>query len=300
MTPTNTPLPTNTSIPTNTPTLTPVPAILIAPNNAQSAAPGAVLTYKHAITNKTGKRDRFNITVVSTQGWTVKLYKANGTTALTDGNGDGILDTGRIGNNTTVTIVVRITVPATAAGETIDVATVTAAAVRNAAITATATNTTTVADSGLLGASIDDAVIGPAAGLSYSTTNQIASGNVLLTVSEGRPATETGWRVTIMSDAFTYSGVQDNDDIPAANLTMVSVGSPALVSGQAVSQTGGPLAVTTSQGSTLESPRSVLTASTGYGKGVYTQVLRLSLAVPSMSRPGDYAATLTVTISSSP
>lgn len=86
----------------------------ISPNHSQRAVPGATITYLHTVTNKGRGTDAKNITATSSHRWTIELLDADGATTLTDHNGDGIPDTGRLAPGQKTRIVVRVTVPTTA------------------------------------------------------------------------------------------------------------------------------------------------------------------------------------------
>ena len=87
-------------------------AILIYPNSTRIAVPGAVVSFKHTVTNLNAYRtDVVDITTVGPAGWTIKLFKADGITPLPDTDNDGIPDTGNLSAPGSTDLVVQVTVP---------------------------------------------------------------------------------------------------------------------------------------------------------------------------------------------
>ncbi|MCP3851714.1 MAG: hypothetical protein GY694_15980, partial [Gammaproteobacteria bacterium] len=85
------------------------------------------VVYTKTVNNTSiGRTDSYELTVNSTQGWTVKLYNATGTTLIaTDSNGDGTWDSGTVntGNvlaGNSIGYQVHIVVPGGTAGGTVD------------------------------------------------------------------------------------------------------------------------------------------------------------------------------------
>lgn len=133
----------------------------------------------------------------------------------------------------------------------------------------------------------------------YSHEARTTSGTSTLTASAD-DSSLTGWNVTVESSALAYSGDFAGAAIPAANLSITSVGAPVMTSGQAVSPVGGPRVPLVSPVGTLDTPRKLLQADAGYGVGSYTQDVGLELVVPGTSAAGTYTASLTTTISAGP
>lgn len=109
-----------------------------------------------------------------------------------------------------------------------------------------------------------------------------------------------GWHVTEQASALAYSGPNNGTAIPAANLAIMSVETPAAASGQPVDPVNGPMVPALNPTGPLDSPRMVLHANSGYGAGTYTQGITLSLTIPADTRAGTYTSTITTTISSGP
>jgi hypothetical protein len=133
--------------------------------------------------------------------------------------------------------------------------------------------------------------------IEYSNDDQTSAGQITLVVADTR-GTGAGWSVTVSTSTFAYSGVAPNQvDIPAANLSLTSAGSPVYVTGQPIG-TGGP--VGTSASGPLDVTRTLIVASPGWGSGSYTQPLDVELTIPGGSAAGTYTAELTITTSAAP
>ena len=132
--------------------------------------------------------------------------------------------------------------------------------------------------------------------LSYSNTEQLSSGSMTLTADDST-GTGAGWNVTIQSTDFVYSGAYAGTNIPAANVAIVEPGAPVLVAGEAISAAYGPFA---GQGGALDTPRKILFANEGGGKGTYSQTLPVILTIPGGSLAGSYTSSFTVTMAAGP
>ena len=132
--------------------------------------------------------------------------------------------------------------------------------------------------------------------LSYSNAEQLSSGTMSLTADDNT-GTGAGWNVTIQSTDFAYSGPYAGTSIPAANVSIVEPGAPVLVAGESPTVENGPFA---GLGGSLDSPRKVLYANEGGGKGTYDQTLPIVLTIPAGSLVGSYTSSFTVTMSAGP
>ena len=98
----------------------PVFSAVVVGNSANSVNPGATVTYAIKVSNQ-GARDRFNLTSGGSGTWAY-YFDTNGNlsynsccdVAVTDTNSDGVLDTGMMEPNTSVTILAVQTIPSTA------------------------------------------------------------------------------------------------------------------------------------------------------------------------------------------
>ncbi len=132
--------------------------------------------------------------------------------------------------------------------------------------------------------------------LSYSNDEQISTGSMTLTADDNT-GTGAGWNVTVQSTDFAYQGQYAGIDIPSANVSIVDPADPVLVSGQAITTQLGPFS---GQGGSLETPRKIVFAIEGGGKGTYTQTLPVLLTIPGGSLVGTYTSTFMVTMSAGP
>lgn len=87
---------------------------------AGPAAPGSTVSFTNVVTNNGNGSDTFNVTFAATNsfpsGTTFQLYKSDGTTPLVDTNGDGVVDTGPLAAGATYNVIVKATLPPSAAG----------------------------------------------------------------------------------------------------------------------------------------------------------------------------------------
>jgi hypothetical protein len=132
--------------------------------------------------------------------------------------------------------------------------------------------------------------------LSYSNAEQLSSGTMTLTADDST-GTGAGWNVTIQASDFAYQGSYSGVDIPAANVSIVDPGDPTLVTGEAITAETGPYA---GLGGSLDTPRKVLYAVAGGGKGTYSQELPVVLTIPAGSLAGSYTSSFTVTMTAGP
>jgi uncharacterized repeat protein (TIGR01451 family) len=160
-----------------------VASIGLSAGSAKNAAPGAQVTYAHSITNNGNGSDTFALASSNTGA-----YAMTGVVFYADANGDGIADnatpittTGTLAPGAVFRVVAVATLPAGATNGSTNNLVVTATSGFNGAITASATDTTTV----LTGASIDITAnssgpaapgAGPGVEASAVTTNTTAAG----------------------------------------------------------------------------------------------------------------------------
>jgi uncharacterized repeat protein (TIGR01451 family) len=133
--------------------------VLVNPDHSATATHQDTVTYAHTVTNNGNTADTIDMTAVSSNGWTVALYRdvntnglydAGTDTLLADTDGDSAVDTGALAPDTTLDILVRITVPAGAGvppaslDGTVDTLTVTGTSSVDTLVTESAVDTTTV------------------------------------------------------------------------------------------------------------------------------------------------------------
>jgi hypothetical protein len=147
---------------------------------------------------------------------------------------------------------------------------------------------------GSLSASIANLTL---ASVTYQNAAHDVTGTMILTADDQRDL-GLGWKVTIQTSAFAYTGANGGTAFPAANLALTSAAAPATVAGQVagVAAATGPQVPPTFVAGTLDTPRTTLWATAAYGKGTYTQALDITLTIPAMSNVGTYTGTLTTTI----
>ena len=130
---------------TVTTTVSQVAAVTVAPDNSSNADPGDVVYYAHTVRNDGNAADTFDLTTGSTQGWSVTIYADAGTIGVYDVGVDlPITDTGSLGADASIPILVAVTVPGNAGNGVVDVTTVTATSQFNGAVSDSATDTTTI------------------------------------------------------------------------------------------------------------------------------------------------------------
>jgi len=100
-------------------TVTKQAAVAITSNTVASAVLGASFTFGNTVTNNGNTTDTFNISLAAGSpafpaGTTFQLYKSDGVTPLIDTNGDTLPDTGPLAAGASYTVVVKVTLPATA------------------------------------------------------------------------------------------------------------------------------------------------------------------------------------------
>jgi len=120
---------------------------------ASSADPGDLVCYAHVVTNTGNGSDTIDLTTSSTQSWTGTLYHDLGVvgtyepgtdTPLADTGGGAAVDTGALGADGAIDMILCVQVPAGTPNGTSDQTTITGTSVFDAGETDSATDTTTV------------------------------------------------------------------------------------------------------------------------------------------------------------
>jgi len=104
---------------------------------------GATETFQMPIRN-TGDLGADTYDLATSSSWPASLYRADGTTPLTDTDGDGAVDTGSVAQGSTVTITVKVQTPAMANVGSNNTATIIVRSSRNTAVQKTVTLQTAV------------------------------------------------------------------------------------------------------------------------------------------------------------
>ncbi|TLZ78308.1 MAG: hypothetical protein E6K11_08860, partial [Methanobacteriota archaeon] len=121
-------------------TTVPPPGVAVGPRSYFTPVPPATVNASMTVRNKGGLGDTIDMTATSDQGWTVRLYKANGVDRLTDTDGDGTPDVGLVPGLQSVGIVVQVDVPAGTLNDTI----------QRTSVTGTSSINTTVSGTGVI------------------------------------------------------------------------------------------------------------------------------------------------------
>jgi len=208
-----------TSLPAVT-TVLQVAGALVDPDNAQTLTPGVTYYYSHTVTNTGNFDDTINLTAASSQTWAVQIYHDNGVVGtyepgidvlLTDSaaDADAIPDSGLLINDTSMNILVAVSVPPGTPNSTVDVTTVTGVSSFNAAGTDIARDTTTIsAPTVVVTKSVDQPTAVPGATLTYTitVTNTGASAANANVLTDQIPA-----NTTYVANSITLDGVAQGD-----------------------------------------------------------------------------------------
>lgn len=227
-------------------TVSQVAGVTVDPDGASNADPGDVVYYAHVVTNGGNGPDTIDLTVSSSQGWSVTIYRDvnnNGTyeagtdVVLTDSDGDLVPDSGVLAADGFMRILVAVTVPAGTANGTVDSTTVTGTSSFNTAVSDLATDTTTV-DAPSLSVVKSVAPVGdqpPGTVLTYTiviTNNGSGAANAVV-LRDPVPANTTYVSGSIVQDAVskTDAADADNADHDATNPGEVTVNVGSLAAG---------------------------------------------------------------------
>jgi len=121
-----------------------VASVTVAPDRSSSATPGDTIYYAHDVTNNGNGSDTFDLTAVSSNGWSTVIYADNDASGTFSAGDTVITDTGSMAANGVQMIIVEVTVPAGTASGTSDTLTVTATSQFNSGVQDSATDTTTI------------------------------------------------------------------------------------------------------------------------------------------------------------
>lgn len=114
---------------------TTVGSLTIIPDNSGSMTTNTAISYSHTVTNNTGSTLTVDLTSTSSQGWSTTIYDESGTTTIT---------TVSIGPNSSLNIVVKVSIPSTATVGLVDVTKVQVQAEENSNYLDEAQDVTTV------------------------------------------------------------------------------------------------------------------------------------------------------------
>ena len=127
---------------TTDPPLPVSPPPLVVYDQTETVMPGDTVEYPHRITNR-GLKDNFDLTAVSSNSWTTRIYKDSNNNGKVDAGEPLIDETGELGRNQMFNIVVQLDVPMGTDGMT-DTMIVTASSQNEWAVQGSATDITIV------------------------------------------------------------------------------------------------------------------------------------------------------------
>ena len=174
-----------------------------------SAAQGSTVTFNNILTNTSNAADSFDIAVGTgfPAGTAYTLYKSDGVTPLVDTNGNSTPDTGLVAAGATYTVVLKVTLPASATGGPYSVAK-TATSKFDPTKTAVATDTLTVIAANTVDLTNNVALPTTAA------NGAGATGATIITTNSTNPGTTT--RFTLFANNTSATG--DTYNISATGL----------------------------------------------------------------------------------
>jgi hypothetical protein len=143
------------------------------------------------------------------------------------------------------------------------------------------------------GGAYSAAVTGPSLA-EVATSHDAADNSAGTTLAvDDLTGTGAGWHVTEQVSDFAYTGANNGTDIPAAAFS-VTAGTAS--STNDASMTG----VSVGAGGSLDTAKTVLSATAGNGVGAYSLANTATLTVPADARVGTYTATLTTSVVAGP
>ena len=174
-----------------------------------SATQGSTVTFNNILTNTSNAADSFDIAVGTgfPAGTAYTLYKSDGVTPLVDTNGNSTPDTGLVAAGATYTVVLKVTLPASATGGPYSVAK-TATSKFDPTKTAVATDTLTVIAANTVDLTNNVALPTTAA------NGAGATGATIITTNSTNPGTTT--RFTLFANNTSATG--DTYNISATGL----------------------------------------------------------------------------------
>jgi hypothetical protein len=192
--------------------------VLISPDNTAGSNANNSLLYNHTIKNLGNFNDTFDITTSSSKNFTVQLLWPNGT-ALTDTDGDSVVDIGKLSPSQSQNITVNITIPAGTATGTKDITRITATSSLNTNISSTSYDTTFVG-----GLTITPAYFGRIANNTIFIYNHTVRNNLnLSTVIDLGASSDQGWTNSLLWPNGT--ALTDTDSNGKIDVGNVSAGS---------------------------------------------------------------------------
>lgn len=177
--------------------------VTVTPDNTGTSIPGVVKCYTHSVNNTSSFTDSYNLSAVSSQGYSVVVRNSCG--------GSAIGATPQINPGSSYAIAVEITIPGGASPGTVDVTTVTAASVLDPFhATSSARDTTAIGNLAITPASQSKTAC---LGGVYCTVDyaQTITNQLLTDTIDIRAISIQGWKVEYL-DGATVFAVDNNGD----------------------------------------------------------------------------------------
>ena len=203
--------------------------VLLHPERfARSGAPASVVSYTLDVTNgATSATDTFDVSVQSGDlGWPVSLFASDGTSPLTDTDGDGVEDTGPVATGESTSVIVKITVPGSAVAADRETSAVTLRSTIDRLVARTANLLTDVPRTGVLIGPNKHVAVGPG-GTATAEVRATNTGGLVDTI-EITAVSEHGWSLALVfSDGTTplqdTDGDGTSDTGPLAGLASIPI-----------------------------------------------------------------------------
>jgi hypothetical protein len=127
----------------------------------------------------------------------------------------------------------------------------------------------------------------------FSQTAQTSKGTLNVKIEDSR-GTNGGWNVTLQAGEFSPGSGLTAPAISSKGFVFVNGGGVTASAGKTDNiQTGG-------QNAPLDTAKRVVYAPQGFGTGIFTQSLNVSLDIPAGQLVGEYQSDITVNITSGP
>ncbi|HEV8289766.1 MAG TPA: hypothetical protein VGQ00_02315 [Candidatus Norongarragalinales archaeon] len=217
-----------------------ITAVSIVPNNTGGGRNGTTVQFNHTVTNLGTSNDTVNIYLNSSQNFTLRANYSNGT-ALSDTNGDTVMDVGRLQPDANANITVYVTIPVNAASGTSDNVTVNATSSVNSSVSSAALDSLTVGDINIVPSRAGSIINNTVLSFNHTITN-LQSFSDVINVN----ATSTqGWNLTLVFANGTALTDSNNDStIDVGNLSAsasinitLKIAVPAVAAGTTDTQT---------------------------------------------------------------
>jgi hypothetical protein len=182
-------------------------SLLFRPDNSKSAKNGTSVYYIHEMMNCGLSADTYDLTNLSTEGWSLTYYYPN-SSLITDTNSNSNPDV-QLGTGNYTPIIVKIDVPAATSFGTVDSTYITATSALNLNYSRNVTDTTTVGDITIIPSQRKICgVAGSAAFFNYTVSNYQGVTDTI----EASASSSNGWNTTLHYANGTLLGDTDSDN----------------------------------------------------------------------------------------